>query len=123
MRAVEGMESPNATDGSSDFTIKIGRFESVGFDHEPAALGIGLRREIDGRTGLGLDVQYQIMRKFGGEDERSAFRRKHQLRLASTQDLVWLNDAERWWWRCTDRGQPEDDHGFWISERWRIVKA
>src|SRR5215469_18348929 len=116
------MESPEAVDGSGDFAVEVGRLEGMGLDDQSAALGIGFGWEIDGGARLALHLQYQIVRKGAGENQGSAFRGKHELRLAGAQDLAGFDRAQRRRRSGTDWRHSDHKHRLWISEGWRIVE-
>src|SRR5579872_3058093 len=110
------MESPNSVNRPRNFAIELCRLEGMGVDHESALLGIGFSSKVDAWAGFRFDVQNQVVRKFGGEDQRSALGRKNQLRLASAKNLRRINCTKRRRWRGADRGEPDDEHGFRIAE-------
>src|ERR1700758_2681940 len=103
------MESPEASDCAGYFGVKIGRLQRLCFHDEAASQRIDGCGQVDARPGLRFYMQYEIVREFGGEDQRSTIGGKNERGLARAKDLRRFDRAQRRGRRWPNRRKPHYD--------------
>ena len=94
----------------------------VGAEDEAALKGVGGERNVLGGGTL-VDVQHEIVREAGGEDERSAFDGQDDVGLEQAGHLVGVGRPERRSGGWLDRGKANDDDRLGIVKGRRRVEA
>ncbi len=150
--AGEGIESPLAFDGSGDHAGQgrnlgcgwvwaglrgrrlPGDDAFVGYRHHRKSFAVGGRRDDqaavvgvggEGNVVIGRDIQMEdeIVRERGREDQRCAIHLQHHGGLGEAGDVLWIGRPQRWRDRGFDRRKADDDDRLGVVERGSSVEA